>query len=68
VLPPRARHAGIRSQRHFVGLASLRAPIKEPRSADPNPLSQGVSNGDSEAALVALLGKDAGGLSASIES
>jgi hypothetical protein len=48
----------------FVGdIASLCPPIEEPRSADPDPLSQGcVSTGDFEEALVASLGKDAGGL------
>src|SRR6516165_581740 len=45
--------------------AALRAPVKEPRSVNPNPYLKGVSTGDSEEALVALLGKDTGGLSAS---
>src|SRR3981081_92259 len=50
----------------FVGdFASLCAPIEEPRGADPDSLSEGHLPGDFEEALIALLGKDAGGLSAS---
>ena len=37
---------------------------EEPRGSDPDPLLKGVSTGDFEGGLVALLGKDAGGLSA----
>jgi putative transposase len=49
----------------FVGdFAALCAPAEEPGGADPDPLSQGRLHGDFEEALVALLGKDAGGLSA----
>jgi hypothetical protein len=49
----------------FVGdFASLRAGRKS-RSVDHDPLPQGHSTGDFEQALLALLGKDAGGLSAS---
>jgi transposase-like protein len=50
----------LRAHPLFVGdLAALRAALEEPRSAD------GVSTGDFEEALLALLGKDASGLSAS---
>jgi putative transposase len=45
--------------------AALCAPIEEPRGVDPGPLPEGLSTGDFEEALAALLGKDAGGLSAS---
>ena len=44
--------------------AASRAPVKDPRGADPDPLPQGDLHGEFEEALAALLGKDAGGLSA----
>ena len=41
--------------------AALRPAHQEPRSADPDPVLEGISTGDFEEALGALLGKDAGG-------
>ena len=50
----------------FVGdFASLRASVEEPEVLIPILYLKGVSTGDFEEALVALLGKDASGLSAS---
>jgi hypothetical protein len=48
----------------FVGDFAALRPVEEPRSVGPILYFKGVSTGDFEEALIALLGKDAGGLSA----
>jgi putative transposase len=65
---PRVRDRGgqrserIRFRRRFV---SLRTPVKEPRGLIPILYLKRISTGDFEDALIALLGRDAGGPSAS---
>ena len=48
----------------FVGDFAALRPVEEPRSVGPILYFKGVSTGDFEEALITLLGKDAGGLSA----
>lgn len=50
---------------HARDPAALRTTLPQPGGADPDPLPKGISTGDFEEALAALLGKDAPGLSAS---
>ena len=60
--PQSPEHAG--HPLHAHDPAALGAPLPQPGGADPDP-SKGISTGDFEEALAALLGKDAPGLSAS---